>query len=125
LIRVPLRLLLDSREIGSKATSRNLESLKHSVIKRAFSYAKTSKKCGVCGAQCKKLMIFESRIVYSMGVSKDSGEYEETVEDLLNNTMSLSRRFGNKVGAGVQKYLTPIEARYVNYTQLDFENPVF
>ncbi|ODM89496.1 DNA-directed RNA polymerase I subunit RPA1 [Orchesella cincta] len=108
---VYLEVNKDSRNFGDKSTTRNLESLKHSVIKRAYSFAKMSRKCGVCGATCKKLMLFESRIVYSMGGSKDAGDYpEETVEDLLDNSSTpRGSRFG-KVGAGVQKYLTPMEA---------------
>ncbi|CAL8145005.1 unnamed protein product [Orchesella dallaii] len=102
----------DSKNVGCKASTRNLESLKHAVAKRAFSHAKNRKKCGLCGSMCKKLMLFESRMVYSMGGSKDNkDDYpEETVEDLLNNSITpRSSRFENKSG-GVQKYLTPMEA---------------
>lgn len=89
----------------SKASSKNLENLKHAVLKRAFSYAKMRQKCPDCGSTCRKLMLFESRIVYSMGGG--GGNFpDETVEDLLSNEVQPSR-FGK---AGPQKYLTPMEA---------------
>lgn len=88
----------------SKSSSKNLENLKQAVAKRAFSYAKMRHKCESCGTICRKLMLFESRIVYSMGGRGDNLP-EETAEDLLNNEPQ--RRFAK---AGAQKYLTPVEA---------------
>lgn len=86
------------------ASTKNLETLKHAVIKRAFSHAKMRHTCSSCGASCRKLMLFESRIVYAMAGGNE--DPEETIEDLLDNTKRPSRF--PKTGA--QKYLTPMEA---------------
>lgn len=78
--------------------------MKHAVLKRAFSHAKMRQTCTSCGASCRKLMLFDSRIVYAMAAGYENAE--ETIEDLLDNT----KRPNRFPKTGAQKYLTPMEA---------------
>jgi hypothetical protein len=80
-----------------EASTQNVETQRHAVRKRILSYAKMNQKCVHCGSVCKKMMLFESKIVYTL-----SSAEEETERKRGRDKTSL---------LFTQKYLTPLEAR--------------
>lgn len=96
-------------------SSKNIESLKRIVVKRLLSFAKMGNKCSICGLTCKKMMLYESRIHYTLVVGGKKGRYDEE-EDCMNETNedildSIIGKMGADIDAGAQKYLTPSEAK--------------
>jgi hypothetical protein len=75
-------------------------------------------KCPNCGLICKKMMLFNSQIVYTLVSGKGEGRsgpkddysYMDDGEDFIDSVIGT---IGVDIGAtGSQKYLTPSEAKY-------------
>lgn len=114
-------LNLDERSNDSVGNTKNIESVKRVVMKRLLSHAKMNNKCTNCGLVCKKMMLFNSQIVYTLVVNKgkdpqskgDTG-YMEDGTDFLDSLIGTIGIDLESASTGTQKYLTPSEARLVS-----------
>jgi len=88
-----------------EASNQSVESLRRAVMRKVLSYAKMNQKCHSCGAVCKKMMLYESKIVYTLdeGIKSSRDEVEEDEKD--------DAKSSSIKGPPNQKYLTPLEAR--------------
>lgn len=96
---------VEGKDRVGEATTQSIETLRRAVMKRVLSYAKMNRKCYHCGVICKKMMLYESRIVYTL-----LGEYEGKGK-IGNLEIEIDESEEGRKKTPNQKYLTPLEAR--------------
>lgn len=68
-----------------------------------------SKKCPHCGSMCRRMMLFESKIVYTLllaGADQPTRDYDYDNDDDEDHVVKPESKLGS-----LQKFLTPLEAR--------------